>query len=104
MILETAVLDIPPGQSAEFEDAFAKAQLLVAQISGYQRHELRRCLEKSDRYLLLIWWDTLECHTIGFRESPQYQEWRRLLHHFYDPFPTVEHYEHVDLEAARISD
>lgn len=99
MILETAVLDVRAGQSADFEGAFAKAQTLVAQIPGYQRHELRRCLETGDRYLLLIWWDTLESHTIGFRESPHYEDWRRLLHHYYDPFPTVEHYERVDLET-----
>jgi heme-degrading monooxygenase HmoA len=97
MILETAVLDVRPGQSNDFERSFAEAQTLVAQIPGYQRHELRRCLERDDRYLLLIWWDTLESHTVGFRESPQYQDWRRLLHHYYDPFPVVEHYEGVDL-------
>lgn len=100
MVLETAVLDVRPGKSADFEEAFAKAQLLVAQIPGYQRHELRRCLEKDDRYLLLIWWDTLESHTVGFRGSPQYEEWRRLLHHYYDPFPTVEHYERVEQSCA----
>ncbi len=99
MILETAVLDVRPGQSADFEEAFARAQLLVAQIPGYQRHELRRCLEKGDRYLLLIWWHTLESHTVGFRESPQYAQWRRLLHHYYDPFPAVEHYKLVHLDT-----
>jgi heme-degrading monooxygenase HmoA len=49
-------------------------------------------LEADDRYLLLVWWDSLESHTEGFRQSPAYQRWRALLHRFYDPFPTVEHY------------
>jgi len=91
-ILEVAVLDVRPTRGAAFEQAFAKAQAIIASMPGYQRHELRRCMERADRYLLLVWWDTLEDHTEGFRGSPQYQEWKRLLHHFYDPFPTVEHY------------
>ncbi len=66
--------------------------MIISRSPGYQRHELRSCLEVSDQYLLLVWWDTLESHTIGFRQSSPYKEWRALLHHFYDPFPTVEHY------------
>jgi heme-degrading monooxygenase HmoA len=91
-VLEVAVLDVCATQGVAFEAAFAKAQAIIASMPGYQRHELRRCLERADRYLLLVWWDTLEAHTEGFRGSPQYQEWKRLLHHFYDPFPVVEHY------------
>ena len=91
MVLEVAVLNVRPGESRAFEAAFREAQHLVAASPGYQRHELRRCLEAADRYLLLIWWDSLESHTEGFRGSAAYQRWRELLHHFYDPFPTVEH-------------
>lgn len=91
-VLEVATLDVRRGQSAAFEAAFATAQTLIASISGYQRHDLRRCVEVPDRYLLLVWWDSLEDHTVGFRGSAQYQEWKRLLHSFYDPFPVVEHY------------
>jgi heme-degrading monooxygenase HmoA len=94
-VLEVAVLDVKPGEAARFEAAFARAEPLIAASRGYQRHELRRCLEKSDRYLLLVWWDSLEDHTLGFRGSPAYQEWKALLHHFYDPFPVVEHYAHL---------
>lgn len=97
MILEVAILDVRPGQSEAFERDFAEARSLVAAIEGYQRHELRRCVEERDRYLLLVWWDTLEAHTEGFRGSPQYARWRELLHHYYDPFPTVEHYAPVEL-------
>jgi heme-degrading monooxygenase HmoA len=92
MILELAVLDVRPGQEGAFEAAFQEARGLLAAASGHQRHELRRCVEREGRYLLLVWWDTLEDHTRGFRGSADYQRWKALLHHFYDPFPTVEHY------------
>lgn len=92
MILEVATLDVRPGQTARFEQAFEEAQDLIASMPGFQRHELRRCIEHAHRYLLLVWWDTLEDHTVGFRGSPEYQRWKALLHPFYDPFPTVEHY------------
>lgn len=92
MILEVAVLNVKPGQGAAFESAFAKAQRIISSMPGYIEHELQRCLEVENRYVLLVRWQTLEDHTVGFRGSAQYQEWKRLLHHFYDPFPTVEHY------------
>ena len=92
MMLEVAILDIGRGTCEDFEAAFTEASPLIASIPGYISHELRRCLEKPDRYLLLVRWQTLEAHTVGFRQSPEYQRWRALLHHFYDPFPTVEHY------------
>ncbi len=92
MVLEVAILSVRPGESAAFESAFLEAQPIISASEGYQRHELRRCLEAAERYLLLVWWDRLESHTEGFRRSPDYQRWRALLHHFYDPFPTVEHY------------
>jgi heme-degrading monooxygenase HmoA len=62
-------------------------------MPGYVSHQLQRCIENQNRYILLINWQNLVDHTIGFRSSSQYQEWKKLLHHFYDPFPTVEHYE-----------
>lgn len=92
MILEVAVLDVRPGQESEFELAFTKASPIIASMHGYVSHRLERCIERPSRYILLVEWQTLEDHTIGFRTSPQYQEWKALLHHFYDPFPTVEHY------------
>ena len=95
MILELAVLDVKPSETAAFEAAFAKAQTIISASPGYLSHELQRCLEKPNRYLLLVRWRRLEDHTEGFRESAPYQEWKKLLHHFYDPFPTVEHYERV---------
>ena len=92
MILEVAVLQVRAGEAARFESAFHEASRILAGASGYISHELRRCAEIEDQYLLLVHWRRLEDHTQGFRQSPAYQEWRRLLHHFYDPFPTVLHY------------
>ncbi|MDV6375808.1 antibiotic biosynthesis monooxygenase family protein [Deinococcus arenicola] len=97
MIQEIALLHIRPGQTTEFEAAFADAQRIIASMKGHLRHELQRCLEDDHKYALLVWWNMLEDHTQGFRGSPECAEWRSLLHHFYDPFPTVEHYEQVNL-------
>ena len=95
MILEVALLDVKAGQGDSFVSAFTKAQGIISGMPGYVSHELKNCLEKPNRYLLLVHWETLEDHTVGFRGSDEYQEWRRLLHHFYDPFPEVEHYTAV---------
>lgn len=92
MILEVATLDVRPGQEDAFEAAFRQASRIIAGMPGYLSHELQRCLERPNRYVLLVNWRTLEDHTRGFRGSDGYQEWKALLHHFYDPFPTVEHY------------
>lgn len=99
-VLEIALLKVRPGQTAEFEAAFAQAGCLIAAIPGYQRHELQRCLEDAHKYVLLVWWDTLEAHTVGFRGSAEYEQWRALLHHFYDPFPVVEHFVPVTLPKS----
>lgn len=98
MILEAVFLPVIAGHEAEFEAAFKQASPIIASMRGYISHELQRCIEQPGKYLLLVRWQTLEDHTIGFRQSPEYQQWRALLHHFYDPFPTVEHFEQVDLE------
>ena len=95
MILEVAILNVRPGQTAAFEAAFTQAQQIIAKMPGYIEHELQKCLEVANQYLLLVRWQTLEDHTIGFRQSEEYQQWKALLHHFYDPFPTVMHYEQV---------
>lgn len=94
-VLEVAILNVRPGQSAEFEKAFQEAQGIISAMPGYISHELRRCLETENRYILLVRWETIEHHTKGFRGSPQYQQWKTLLHHFYNPFPEVEHYQLV---------
>lgn len=100
MILEVAPLQIRPGASDEFESAFRTAQHIIASSPGYISHELRRCLERPDEYLLLVKWQSLEAHEVGFRKSAQYQTWKKLLHHFYEPFPTVSHYKIVESFAG----
>ncbi|MCU1374448.1 MAG: antibiotic biosynthesis monooxygenase [Actinomycetia bacterium] len=95
MILEHALLDVVPGEEAAFERAFEQAHPLVAGVPGFRSLRLERCVERPAQYLLLVEWDRLEDHTEGFRGSATYGEWRRLLHHFYDPFPLVEHYATV---------
>jgi heme-degrading monooxygenase HmoA len=101
MILEVAILNVKPGQEKDFEAAFCKAQSIIASMPGYLSHQLHGCVEQSGRYLLLVNWETLEDHTVGFRESVQYQRWRELLHQFYDPFPEVQHYQVVFENAAQ---
>jgi heme-degrading monooxygenase HmoA len=95
MILEQALLPVKPGHESEFEAAFEQAKAIVAAMPGFRSLRLSRCIERPSAYLLLVEWDRLEDHTEGFRGSPEYQRWRALLHHFYEPFPTVEHFEPV---------
>jgi heme-degrading monooxygenase HmoA len=95
MILEVAPLQIRAGQSAAFEAAFLQAQRIITAAPGYIAHELQRCLERPEEYILLVRWESVEAHEVGFRRSPEYQDWKSLLHHFYDPFPVVSHYELV---------
>jgi heme-degrading monooxygenase HmoA len=95
MILEVAPLQIRAGQAEEFEAAFLQAQRIISAMPGYLSHELRRCIERPCEYILLVRWQSLEAHEIGFRGSLEYQEWKQRLHHFYEPFPTVSHYEVV---------
>ena len=100
MILEHALLPVRPGQEADFERAFAEAKDVISAMPGFRGLTLARCLERPDAYLLLVQWDRLEDHTVGFRGSPAYQRWRALLHSFYEPFPVVEHFTTVLVAAA----
>ncbi|MGC5326556.1 antibiotic biosynthesis monooxygenase family protein [Brevibacillus sp. SYSU BS000544] len=97
MILEAVMLQVKEGMEQEYEEAFRRASHIISSMKGYIDHELQRCMEVKGKYLLLVKWESLEDHTIGFRESAEYQEWKKMLHHFYDPFPIVEHFEKVDL-------
>ncbi|MBC7423316.1 MAG: antibiotic biosynthesis monooxygenase [Ferruginibacter sp.] len=95
MIVEVAILIVKAGEETDFEKDFKTAGQYISSINGYIGHTLKRCLEQQNKYILLVEWQNLEDHTIGFRQSPQYLAWKNLLHHYYDPFPTVEHYETV---------
>jgi len=103
MILEVAILDVKPGQESHFEKVFGEAQKIISSMDGYISHQLQKCIENNNRYILLVNWKTLEDHTEGFRGSEEYKEWKKLLHDFYDPFPVVEHYSSVySADAASI--
>ncbi|WP_318617556.1 antibiotic biosynthesis monooxygenase [Sporosarcina sp. YIM B06819] len=97
MILEAVMLQVKEGMEAEYEEAFRDASEMISSMKGYISHQLQRCMEIEGKYLLLVQWETLEDHTIGFRQSNEYQQWKKKLHHFYDPFPIVEHFEQVQL-------
>jgi heme-degrading monooxygenase HmoA/GNAT superfamily N-acetyltransferase len=99
VILEVATLNVRQGQSAQFEAAFARARPLIAAAPGCLSVELQRCLEVEGQYLLLVGWDGVASHMEGFRKSADYPEWKRLLHPFYDPFPTVHHYQELASRA-----
>jgi len=100
MILELATFHIRIGQQAGFETAFDRAQLILASMPGYIDHELQRCIEMDARYRLLVHWDKLEDHTVGFRQSPRFAEWRALLQPFFGVSPEAEHYRKVNGSAV----
>ena len=93
MITEHALLPVVPGREADFEVALRDAVPLISSQQGFRRLSVTRGVESPGTYLLIVEWDTLEDHTEGFRGSPAYDEWRAALHHFYDPFPAVAHFE-----------
>ncbi|WP_298913822.1 antibiotic biosynthesis monooxygenase [uncultured Nostoc sp.] len=97
MILEAVILHVKPGLESDFEATFRKASKIISSMDGYLSHELHKCIEVKAKYLLLVRWETLESHTVGFRNSAEFQEWKKLLHHFYEPFPTVEHFEVIEI-------
>ena len=97
MILEATILYVKPGHESRFENDFKTAGQYISSIPGYIKHSLQKCIEQNNKYLLLVEWETLEDHTIGFRQSAAYIPWKELLHHYYNPFPVVEHFEAVAL-------
>lgn len=97
MIIEHALLPVRPELAADFEAAFAAARPIIASMPGFRALSLSRGLESPGSYLLRVEWDRLDDHVVGFRGSPEYQRWKDLLHHFYDPFPVVEHFTPVQL-------
>lgn len=97
MIIEHALLPVRPESAADFEAAFAAARPIIASMPGFRSLSLSRGVESPGSYLLRVEWDHLDDHVVGFRGSPEYQRWKDLLHHFYDPFPAVEHFAPVTL-------
>mgnify|MGYP000847672258 FL=1 len=95
MILEVAILNIQEGAEIDFENDFKNASKFISAINGYINHSLSKCIEQKNKYLLLVNWESLNDHTLGFSQSKEYLEWKRLLHPYYDPFPIVEHYDTI---------
>jgi heme-degrading monooxygenase HmoA len=95
MVLEVVMLTVKSSMEEEYEQTFKQAAPLISAIKGYCSHQLQRCLEVPGKYVLLVEWETLEDHTVGFKQSPNFQEWRQLLHHFYESPPTIEHFTEV---------
>jgi heme-degrading monooxygenase HmoA len=95
VITEHAVLEVIPGRETEFVEAMERAKGLIASSPGFRSLRVERCVERPSCFLLLVEWERLKDHTEGFRGSSAYEEWRAALHHFYDPFPVVEHFEAV---------
>jgi heme-degrading monooxygenase HmoA len=92
LITEHAILQVKPGQHAAFEIAMQKAAPLIAASDGFLGLDVLPCVETPGRYLLIVKWTSVEAHEQGFRGSDRYQQWKALLHGFYDPFPMVQHY------------
>jgi len=97
MILEAVMLQVKPGSEGDYEETFRTASKIISSMPGYVSHNLQRCMEVKGKYLLLVSWENIEDHIVGFRESNEYKEWKNLLHRYYDPFPVVEHFEKVEI-------
>ncbi|HWY61070.1 MAG TPA: antibiotic biosynthesis monooxygenase [Rhizomicrobium sp.] len=93
MILERAIFPIKPGTSQEFKAAFAKARPYIESASGFSQLEIRQGIENPDSFILLVWWDSVDDHMKGFRESEAFVEWRQLLGPFFAGPPAMEHYQ-----------
>jgi heme-degrading monooxygenase HmoA len=92
VIVEHALLCVKTGETAKFEVAMAKAKPLIAASPGFQGIEVRPACDEEGVFLLLVKWDSIADHRDGFRKSDRYQEWRQLLHHFYEPMPDVRYF------------
>lgn len=93
MILEIADIRIRPGQQAAFEEAIARgARTVIARAEGMRGYKVNKGIESPERYILQVFWDTLEAHTVGFRESPLFAEWRGIVGPFFAQPPVVEHF------------
>jgi heme-degrading monooxygenase HmoA len=93
MILELATIDIQKGKNAEFEVNLANAKKVICQAKGFQSIEIQRCIEVENRYVLFIYWNTLEDHTEGFRNSELFTQWRALIGPFFENPPLVQHFK-----------
>jgi heme-degrading monooxygenase HmoA len=96
VVVEHALLPVRAGMDDGFLTAFSEAKAIISRMPGFQSLRLSRCVERPNVFLLLVEWDRMEDHTVGFRGSSDYQSWSELLHRFYEPFPLVEHFEVIE--------
>ena len=100
MILEIADIRIQPGQQAAFEEAIQRALSTVAtRAKGFKGAKVNRGIESPERFILQIFWETLEDHTVAFRQGPLFVEWRAIIGPFFASPPVVEHFELVTKSA-----
>ena len=93
MILEVADIRIAPGQQAAFDEAIERGLTTVeSKAKGFRGWKVNHSIESPERYLLMIFWDTLEDHTVGFRQSPLFPQWRAIVGSFFAQPPAVEHF------------
>ncbi len=96
MVLEVAEIRIPPGKQGEFDAAIAHGlDSVLSKSPGYRAHQVHRGVESPERYVLMVWWETLEAHTLEFRASPLFAQWRAIVGPFFAEPPRVEHFEQV---------
>lgn len=95
MILEIATVDIVRGQEAEYLRAFNQTQEILAAQEGYISCEVQNCIEIPSRFLVMVKWQSLESHTIGFRESSDFVRWRAFVSPFFSSPPDIKHYSLV---------
>ena len=95
MIVESALISVHPGRESEFEAVFPAAIACIAGSPGYLAHELRRSVEHPNRYALRVEWISLEAHTVTFRGSPAFTQWRGHVGPFFDSPPVIEHFRPV---------
>lgn len=93
MILEIADIQIPPGRQAEFDDAIQRGlNTVISQARGFRGYKVNKGVESPERYILMIYWDTLENHTVDFRGGPLFAQWRAIVGPFFAKPPVVEHF------------
>ena len=101
MILEIADFTITPGQQPEFEAALQQAVTTVAsKAQGFRGFKINHSIESPERYVLMIYWDTLEDHMVGFRQGPLFPQWRAIVGPYFAQPPAVEHFTLIAKSAA----
>lgn len=100
MVTEHALLSIDPNRTGEFEASFEQARAVIAGADGFAGLQLLRGIESPTSYLLLVEWETLEAHIVGFRKSPAFGEWRALVGPYFAADPVVEHFNAWESQQA----